>query len=154
MPGPLLVIGSCALFFPTKVALDESWQVSIRSATIESHRRASDAPPKTSLPERLKEISVQTAKSYGCKVAIGVQGSSLAMAVSSDGDDDTKFVWGSCAKMMTGAGILRAVERGQLEFGRLAPAEERLRVSRVAEDVCATVGITICRRVHDCLIER
>lgn len=131
MPGPLLVIGSCALFFPTKVALDESWQVSIRSATIESHRRASDAPPKTSLPERLKEISVQTAKSYGCKVAIGVQGSSLAMAVSSDGDDDAKFVWGSCAKMMTGAGILRAVERGQLDLDKpvapvLDPVLDRL----------------------------
>ena len=74
------------------------------------------------LTARLKAIAADRGDHYKCKIGIGVQSSTLSLAATSDGDVDERFVWGSVTKLLTGSGILRQVEKGNLKLdGPAAP---------------------------------
>jgi len=68
------------------------------------------------LTAQLQAIAADRGKHYSCKIGIGVQSSTLSLAATSDGDLDEWFVWGSVTKLLTGSGILRQVEKGNLKL--------------------------------------
>ena len=74
---------------------------------------------QSTITEKLQSIVVDRAAHYDCKIAIGVQTDTTELAASSDGDAAAAsdlFIWGSVTKMLTGAGVLRAAERGELDL--------------------------------------
>lgn len=75
-----------------------------------------DAAGRARLDARLREIAQNRSDFYGCKIAIGLQTASDAFSAADrkTAVDDDLFVWGSVTKLLTGSGILRAVERGDL----------------------------------------
>ena len=79
----------------------------------------SPAPAQhTALSLRLRDIANARAHHYQCKIAIGVQTATDAYSVGSnnvDAERDT-FAWGSVTKLLTGAAVLRAAERAQLDL--------------------------------------
>lgn len=68
------------------------------------------------LKARLEQIAQNRSDFYGCKIAIGLQTATEAVAAADAATrvDDDLFVWGSITKLVTGSGVLRAVERGDL----------------------------------------
>ena len=82
---------------------------------------AASALDPAALTARLRAIATDRAKAYSCKIAIGVQTGSQSLSAASDGGaEEELYVWGSVTKMLTGSGVLRAVERGMLKLD--APA--------------------------------
>ena len=75
------------------------------------------AETKFELKTRLEQIAQNRSDYYGCKIAIGLQTAteSVAAADAATNVDEDLFVWGSITKLVTGSGVLRAVERGDLK---------------------------------------
>ena len=100
---------------------------------------ASGAPAPT-LQARLNEIAEAHAKKYGCAVGIGVQtGDSSLSATSTGTPSGAHFVWGSVTKMLTGAALMRAVEKGQVTL--------KSRAAPLIDPVLASLGLGTMRQL-------
>jgi hypothetical protein len=84
--------------------------------------------PTDPLTTRLRAIAVDRASFYSCKIAVSVQTATESFAAASDDQVDERFVWGSVTKLLTGAGVLRAVETKKLDLDQ--PAAVRRAVLR------------------------
>ena len=77
------------------------------------------------LRSKLQAIADAKAKQYDCKIAIGVQTGTEAIAVSSNGSDVSgRFVWGSVTKQFTGVALLQLAEAGTVDLD--APVQAHL----------------------------
>jgi len=76
--------------------------------------------PTDPLTTRLRAIAVDRASFYSCKIAVSVQTATESFAAASDDQVDERFVWGSVTKLLTGAGVLRAVETKKLDLDQPA----------------------------------